>query len=275
MNGSKAGTFANALALAVAAATLTQVIHESTHALTALAFGSGDIFLQLFAVSHDGSGLSAGANALIAGSAALVNILLGALGVWWFRRERRALARLFTFYVAVFSLFSGFGYLMVDALLYNPANRLGDYQAVIHFFGGIWPVRGSFLLLGAGGVLWTFFFVPRAAVRFADDATDPASRHAMALPVLLAPYFVVCGLFLALSANHPVGELGFWVVFAHYVFGYFGVMWGYFWATFWTTPAQKPVDATPLPGGLNAAATVGGLAVTVVLLVWFNAGFAL
>jgi hypothetical protein len=216
--------------------------------------------------------LTAAQSALIAGVPAPVNVLIGALGVLWFGRERRPLARLFAFYLAVFSLFSGFGYFMVDALMYSPTDLLGDYQNVIHFLGGGWLVRGLFLLLGAGGVLWTFFFVPRAAVRFAAEARDQAQRGVAAAQVLLVPYLVVCGLYLYLSRYHPVAELGFLITLSHFSFGYFGVFWGFFWATFWTQPKQPLADATPLPGEPAWRVVTGGLALTALILAAYLPG---
>lgn len=210
---------------------------------------------------------------------ALVNILLGFVGVLLFghsARQQRGLPALFCMYFAAYNLFMGFGYLFVDPLFYQPGSeQVGDWQKVIQIMGGSWAVRLPMLLIGMGGVLWGFFWLARAALRFASDAGDKAERRRVALPLLLVPYLVINVLFTVLAFWHPLGGQGLFIVAFQYWFGYAGFFWGFFLAAYWLDvhkPLSNPVALLdqPRPVWWIAAGLTLLLSVAVLLpTIWF------
>lgn len=159
----------NALAAALLGALATQVLHEACHGVTAMLVGAEWQAFNLFATLQNWPGAPRQTgDLLIEATPALLNILLGFLGVFLFSqtaRQQRAMSALFWMYFAAYNLFMGFGYLFVAPLFYQPGSeQVGDWQKVIQLLGGSWAVRIPILLVGVGGVLWGFFWLARAAL---------------------------------------------------------------------------------------------------------------
>lgn len=268
-------TLVNALAAALLGALAAQVLHEAFHGITAVLVGAQWQAFNLFAVLWAWTTTpNETGTALVEAVPALVNILLGFLGVYLFQRaarQQRGLLALFSMYFAAYNLFMGFGYLLVDSLFYQPGSeQVGDWQKVIQILGGSWAVRLPLLLIGAGGMLWGFFWLARAALRFANDASDKAERVRVALPLLLIPYLVLNSLFTILAIWHPLGGQGLFVVAFQYWFGYVGFFWAFFLAAYWLDVDQPLPNPIPLPQTLSPAwVGVAGisllLAVTILL----------
>ncbi len=243
----------NALAAALLGALAAQVLHEACHGITAVLVGAQWQAFNLFAVLWEWTTLPHELGTLLVEAMpALLNILLGFLGVFLFgrtARRQRAMPALFWMYFAAYNLFMGFGYLFVDPLFYRPGNdQVGDWQKVIQILGGSWAIRLPLLLIGAAGVLGGFFWLARSALRFAGDAGDKAERVRVALPLLLAPYLVINVLFTILAVWHPLGGQGLFVVAFQYWFGYAGFFWGFFLAAYWLDVHKPLPNPIVLPG---------------------------
>ena len=241
------------LPIALTAALLVQIGHEAVHAITAQLTGAQVIWFNLFAVNSEGA--TPTGSLLIAGSAAVVNILLAMVCIVLFSQESlkaRPSWRLFVLYFGAFNLFTGFGYLMINGLFYSPG-AAGDWNTVITHLGGGWGVRLPILLMGMGGTLYGFFWVPQAAQHFVANPAEKTERAAFGLGGLLIPYLVVNILLTILAIWHPLGTgNGILLVGLHYWFGYFAIGWGFPMAALWLTrklPSQN--ETTPLPDGLN------------------------
>lgn len=241
----------NALAAAVLGALVAQVLHEACHGVAAVLVGGQWRAFNLFAVDWGPETLEDARKLAIEASPALLNILSGLLAVFLFGRvwvRQRPMAGLFLMYTAGYSMLMGFGYLFVDPLFYQPGGEsLGDWKKVIDMLGGSWAVRLPLLLVGVGGVLWTFFWLAWAALRFASDATDKVERRQVALPLLLVPYLAINVLFTVLSLWHPLGAEGIFVVAFQYWFGYSGFFWAFFLAGYWLDVKAPLADTRPLP----------------------------
>lgn len=262
----------NALATALLAAVVVQVFHELVHGLLAEACGAEFVRWNLFAAFWEGS-VSPGARALVAGGAPTANILTGLAAVFLGSRgsvKRREGLNLFLLHFAALSLFSGFGYFLKDAALYDPVRGgLGDIAVVLEHLGGGWLWRGSFILLGAGGWIWTFFWLGGRVQRLTPVVTDKTQRLRTARSLLLTPYLAVCAVFSALGLGHPLGVYGLILTALHYWLGYSGLLWAFLQAAYWRKPLEEEHVAAELPlrirwGWLIAAVVV--LAAAVVLL---------
>jgi len=121
----------NALAAALLGALGAQILHEACHGVTAVLVGAEWQAFNLFAVLWDWPGApNETGTVLVEALPALLNILLGFLGVILFGRTARrqsSMSALFWMYFAGYNLFMGFGYLFVDPLFYQPGSeQVGD-----------------------------------------------------------------------------------------------------------------------------------------------------
>lgn len=244
----------NILSAALLGALGAQVFHEACHGIVAVLVGAEWQAFNLFAVLWGFPGMPNETGALIVeASPALLNILTGFLAVWLFGRaikRKRVMPALFWMYFAGYSLFMGFGYLLVDPLFYQPGSQqVGDWQKVVEALGGSWAVRIPILLVGAGGMLWGFFWLARAVLRFVTDATDKAERVRVSLPLMLIPYLAVNVLFTILSFWHPLGSDGVFIIAFQYWFGYVGFFWAFFLAAYWLDVNKPLSNPVALPEG--------------------------
>ena len=248
---------AHASAVALLAATLEQVVHEATHGVAALLVGKRWDALHFFAcLSTWPAAPSPLGDGVVSGSAALVNIACALLSMALLARgalARRPLARLLLFYFAAFSLFAGFGYLMVDPLFFNPAGEnLGDWKKIVALLGGGWSARAPIAALGAAGTLWGFFWLPRAALGFRLEGLAAADQARFLACLLIAPYFIVNAVFGVFALWHPLGAAGVVVVLMKGVMGYSAFLWAIFIARSSSMPRFPAPGAVALPAGISA-----------------------
>lgn len=261
----------NALATALLAAIVVQAFHELVHGLLAEAGGADFVRWNLFAAFWEGS-VSPAARALIAGGAPTANILTGLAALWLGATsavKRRGGLHLFLFHFAALSLLTGFGYFLKDAAFYVPGRLAGDIAVVLDYLGGSWLWRGLFILLGAGGWIWTFFQLGGRVQRLTPVVENKTQRLRVAGPLLLTPYLAVGVLFTLLGLGHPLGFAGFVLTALQYWLGYSGLFWAFLQAVYWRKPSAEEHVAVELPlrirrGWLIAA--VVALAAAVVLL---------
>lgn len=260
---------ANALIAALLGVLTAQVLHEACHGLAAVLVGAEWQAFNLFAVLWAWPGAANETGALIIeANPALINILTGLLAAFLFTRpsvRQHSMLSLYLMYFAGYSIFMGFGYLLIDPLFYQSGGEnLGDWKKVIDMLGGSWAVRLPLLLVGAAGTMWGFFWLAGAAMRFAKDATDKSERQRVALPLLLIPYFTINILFTIFSLWHPMGPEGIVVVVFQYWFGYIGFFWAFFFAAYWLNYKTPYADARPLPDKVSVPwAVAAGIALFV------------
>jgi hypothetical protein len=235
------------LLIALVAALMTQIIHEATHALAMITVGTGVDRMQLYAVLGNPV-TDSNAQLIIAGGAAVLNIILGLIAViFYYQTKDSYYARLFLMYLAAYMLMAGFGYLFVDSLFYNPqASFFPDWQFVIHALGGGWEVRIPIMIVGTVGLLGVFFWLPNAALRFVSDPTDKATRQREMLRLTLLPYLVVNLIFTLLGVTHPFGAQAIGLIIFPYWFGYVALFWAYFIGGMWTDVKARFADAPQL-----------------------------
>ena len=255
-NSSTGRLIAQAILLALAAAMLQQVVHESTHGLMALAVGMRWEMLNLFASSASWPGEpNLGGEAVVAGSAAVVDIAVALGGFALLRTQaliRRPRWRLLLFYYVAISWLAGFGYLLVDSLFYNPASEnVGDWRKVIAFLGGAWSVRLPILLVGLVGTLLSYFWMPAMALRFGEARLERAQRIRIALPLLLIPYFCTSLVLTCLSYWHPMGATGVVLVMMKTWMGYSPFIWSFFIACYWMPFPDGIRQLSTLPAGTS------------------------
>jgi hypothetical protein len=228
---------------------MSQVIHELTHAVAMWIVGNGVNTLHLFAVLPNPVA-DVNAQLIIAGSAAIVNIVLGGLALLFFHlpnARRPVTLRLLLMYTAAYMLLAGFGYLMIGPLFYNPqAEFFPDWMFVVHALGGGWEVRLPILLIGVIGLFGVFFWLPSAALRFIEKPLEKAPRLRGMFALTMLPYIAINLLLTLLSLSHPLGTLGVVISVFAYWFGNIGFFWAYFIGGMWMDVKKPYVDATVL-----------------------------
>jgi hypothetical protein len=257
--------------IGLAAAVANQLLHEATHVVAALAVGSVSGF-QLFAVDTLARGRAD--ILLVAGSAAIVNILAAAVALLLARGPRRPLLRLGLLLFGGFSAATGFGYLMFDPLFASDAGAVGDYQVVVQELGGGAVLRVVLIAVGGAGWVATMFALAMLSWGFVattpgPDGTvrpDRRERRRTAVAVLLAPYLAACVFFSVLVVpSHPLGAAGVVATLLQYWLGYSLFIWATGLSGTWLKLGAVALPVTPLPAGRGAAVTAGVVAVVVAL----------
>ena len=264
----------NAISIALVAVLATQVFHESCHAIASVLVGARLKWFNLFAVDHDWVGeMNRWGEIIIAGNAPLMNLVTGGMAAALFSRRwvmRRPTLRLFLLYFGIYSLSTGFGYLIRDALVYQPEGQnLGDLSRVLELLDETWPVRILMGLIGAAGYRWVMLWLARSTLRFGEGMAERSRRLRLALSLLMAPYLTINVIFTVLSFWHPIGTDGILVTAFQYWIGYSAFLLA-FGASYWTEVDTAPPDATPLQIRLSwpwaaGAAVALGVAVAVLL----------
>lgn len=253
MNSSKDYTSSglSLIFIAIAAALFVQLFHEVAHGVIALWFGAEWIALSLFAADWAWPDEQKRFGTLaIEGGPALLNIILGAFAISIrdsIKATANSLFTFFWFYVACFSLFMGFGYLFFDAFFYQDSiDSAGDWQKVISLLGGGLTLRVFLVLVGGGGLLFVYFWIPKCAFESMIDF-DQRTRVKVSLMVMMTPYLVVNSLFMVLSFWHPFGSTGVIITSIQYWFGNIGLFWAFFMTSYWLNPIRKSPTIVALP----------------------------
>lgn len=245
----------NSLFTAAAALFFSQVLHESIHLFAAWAVGMQVNAFNLFAVDTVlfENGTDIWRNLFVEGSASIVNVIIGFLSLIAFCVIKRmpALLRQFFLQLTGYSLLMGFGYFMFDALFYSPG-AVGDWKSILTMLGGSLYLRIPLILIGGGGVLFTFFWMAKNILVFCENRESKQERFKAAFPVLLMPYIVYGILYLVLSVWHPIGfPEGLLVIFFQFVFGFSGFLWAFFLSVYWLKPNTRDKRYYSLPMKLN------------------------
>jgi len=242
----------NAVSIAIVAVLAVQVFHESCHAIATVLVGARLEWVNfLFGIQYTQVvGMNRWGDIIIAGNPALMNILTGLIAVALFSRLwaiRRPTLRLFLVYFSAYSLLTGFGNLVINALLYRPGGKpLGDWEVVLNVLGGSLVVRVAMGLLGAAGIVWVYSWLVRSTLKFGEEVTERHQRARLAGPLLMDPYLMISAIFMVVSIWNPFGFGGFLAIVLQYVFGYVAFFVAYFGVVHWTKVRIPLPDATPL-----------------------------
>ena len=195
-----------------------------------------------------------------------MNILTGMIAVALFSRRwvmRRPTLRLFLLYFGAYSLLSGFGILMIDALLYQPGGQnLGDWGRVLDLLDGSLAVRIAMGLVGAIGDLWVYFWLVRSTLRFGEEVAERYQRARLAVPLLMAPYQTINMIFTILSLWY--GSVIDTIIMTWW--GYIAFFVAFFGVVYWTKVRTPPPDVTPLPVQFSRPWGIGAAVVLVVAI---------
>jgi len=184
---------------------------------------------------------------------------------------RRPTLRLFLLYFGAYSLLTGCGNLILNAVLYQPGGQpLGDWEVVLAVLDGGIALRLALGLLGAAGIVWVYFWLVRSTLRFGEEVAERHQRARLAGPLLMEPYLMINAVFLIISIWNPFGFGGFLIVVLQYVLVYVAFFVAFFGVVYWTRIETPPPDATPLPDQLSRPWLVGaavalGIAIFVLL----------
>ncbi|HZH13069.1 MAG TPA: hypothetical protein VE057_01770 [Archangium sp.] len=256
--------------IAFLASSAQQFLHEALHGLVALLVGARweKWWFQATQWSPPGAEeLSPLRVGLIKGTPALVNILCAFACMALLARRRSPWPpnlRLLVFYFGAYSLFSGFGYLMVDPLFAGPKS-VGDWARVVMLLGGSWAVRLPIILVGAAGVTYGFFWMGNQALRFSvGDAAGRTQHLRLGLALCIIPYLAVNALSTLIFLTSPLSPGVFWASVLKYWFGYIGFFWAYMIKFVWKKFEGPAPGAVQLSARLDTAWLVAALAVLLV-----------
>jgi hypothetical protein len=275
----------NTLLVAFVAITIVQISHEATHAIVSILLGANLEVFHLMGIGHGWpSGVATDwkslADALIAGSAALLNITVGIISLLLFYRKRlqdKPYLRLFIFYVAAYSWLMGFGYLFIDPIYAN-SESAGDWAKVVMFLGGGWEIRVPLIIIGALGLVYSYFWMGKAGMHFTfGDMKDKETRTKTGRTLLIYPYVVVNIIYTLFAFLHPLGFQGLFIIIMQVWMGYSGFFWAFMINYIWSDYKGPFEKETALPDSkLNKnwlilgiiAATFSFLLLTIPLILW-------
>ncbi len=233
----------NGLATAIVAVFFTQVLHETVHLISAWIVGAPVNAFNLFAVDiilysnpqyvwHD---------IIIEAGASIMNVIVGVIALILFHYLKKAstVSKQFLLQLTSYSFLMGFGYFLFDSLFYTPETP-GDWKSVLNMLDGNIMLRIALIIIGTGGMLFTFFWLAKNVLIFTEDNNSKKCRIEAASPILLIPYVGLGIMYIFLSIWHPLGlPLGLIIVFFQFVFGFSGLFWGYMLAVYWLKPDNR------------------------------------
>ena len=244
----------NAVSIALVAVLAMQVFHESCHAIAVVLAGAHLKWLNLLATSYVGE-INRWGHIIIAGNPALMNLLTGTIAIVLFSRRwvmRKPTLRLFFFYFGTYSLLTGFGNLIIAALIYRPGGQNpSDWARVLDLLDVSLAIRIPVGLVGAIGELLVYFWLVRSTLRFGGEVAERYQRARLAMPLLMEPYLIINGVFLILSIWNPLGFSGFLIIVLQFLLGYIAFLVAFFGVVYWTKVRTPPPDATPLSDQLS------------------------
>lgn len=244
----------HALSTAIIALFFTQVLHEGVHFFAAKMVGAEVLAFNLFAVKIHlfQDPLYLWKDIFIEASASIVNVGVGFLALIAFHSLKRvpSLFQQFSLQLAGYSMLMGFGYFLFDGLFYTP-DSYGDWKSVLHMLDGSILLRLLLIIIGAIGMVFTFFWLARNVLLFVKERDLREERLTISLSLLFIPYIVLGLLFTLFSLWHPLGwPNGFMIVFLQFFFGFSGFLWAFFLSVYWLEPVHiKPW--IPLPTEVN------------------------
>ena len=190
----------NCLATGLLAFFFTMPVHELFHALTSLAYGDKIICYSAAAVRPgdiiDYAALSPFHRIMVAGgSASILNAIIAViLTIILLKCSMGPLLRLFLTQLMGAQFAQGFGYFLIGGCF-----AVGDWNKVFSYFpdspGFVSAMRIILIILGAGGMVFTFFILNHMSYYFIENCTNKKEKLSVAFKLHL----------LMLIIGYPVG----------------------------------------------------------------------
>jgi hypothetical protein len=251
---------------------LAQILHEAFHGITAVLVGGSWDRFSFWAVDTslpEGAENLISKDGLISGLAAPLNIVVAFCAAVAFRLTAHPTRRLVAFYLAAYSGFLGFGYLLIDPLFANE-DSLGDWARVTMLLGGGLWIRLAIIAVGLAGTIFGYFWMGQSASRLLSQADgNPVMRRRNAFMVCMFPYLVNNLIFSLLAVFHPLGSVGFFISLSQYWLGYCGFVWSFMITFVWSEPNRIHRGECLIPSTVSSmllAAVVLLCAVIAILL---------
>ncbi|MGI6072966.1 MAG: hypothetical protein ACOX75_08210 [Lachnospiraceae bacterium] len=240
--------FLNGLATALVALFFALVLHEFLHMAYGLLTGMEVRAFNLFAVDvvRYGDEAHRFADLLMEAGPSLTNAVLGLVSLCVLRcRKLSSLARQFTLQLMGYNMLMGFGYMMIDALIYSPG-AAGDWKSVLDMYNGSLALRIPLGIVGVAGVLFTYFRLAYEIYSFVDDPDSKEQRRAAAARIYLVPYIVWGVVYTILGIWHPLEMNGFIINAMMVIMGFCGFLWAFLFSVHWLKPPKKLPPKTAL-----------------------------
>ena len=272
----------NCCACALVAYFCTVPFHEFLHLVTHLAYGNGIVWYSAGAVQPldriDYLALSYFDRIMVAGgSASIINALIGVVLFFVLVRARlRPTARVFLTQLMGGQLAQGIGYFLIGGLF-----GMGDWGNVCSSFpddpGFATTLRVILAVVGAVGIVATFFALNHLSYHFIEDQHDRGSRLYVALRLHLVMFLtgvVVGPLSMVRSPMMLTGELSPLLV-ACYSLMWIPFFWGFMFTWVMVRPPRRTRYRYPLPKAPVWPLVALSLALTLVNLLVFGPGIRL
>ncbi len=198
MNQKNDLTVVNCIATSLLAFVLTIPMHELFHLLTFYAYGLGDQVTMFSAtcVGYDETSVhfenfaSFHRIMVAGGSASVLNMIIGLVLFFVLLKSKMGpLMRVFLVQLMGAQFATGFGYFMVD-----PLTQLGDWGNVFKCFpdapGFVMTLRIALFVIGAAGVVFTFFALNYMSYYFVEDPANKQERLYVAIRLHLVMLIV-------------------------------------------------------------------------------------
>lgn len=227
----------NCLATGLLAFFFTMPVHELFHALTSLAYGDKIICYSAAAVRPgdiiDYAALSPFHRIMVAGgSASILNAIIAViLTIILLKCSMGPMLRLFLTQLMGAQFAQGFGYFLIGGCF-----AVGDWNKVFSYFpdspGFVSAMRIILIILGAGGMVFTFFILNHMSYYFIEDSSNKKEKMAVALKMYLLMFLIGIVVGLLVSIQSPAiasGELSLGLAL------FFDLMWiPFFWGFMFT-----------------------------------------
>lgn len=186
------------IALAAIAYSLTIFLHEGTHVVTCPIVGQPVLeFNALFVDCGEGAGAPA---KIVAGSAPIINLILGFLALIFLRRSlgKASEWRWFLWLFMLMNFLTGAGYFMFSGIA-----NIGDLAVVIDGWQPAWAWRTGMALIGSVGYMGLVWLALRELGRIIGGEEPELYKRAIKLGIL--SYLAAIGVVLLAGAFNPYG----------------------------------------------------------------------
>ena len=272
----------NCCACALVAYFCTVPFHELLHVVTHLAYGNGIVWYSAGAVQPldriDYLALPYFDRIMAAGgSASIINALIGVvLFLLLVSARLQPTARVFLTQLMGGQLTQGVGYFLIGGLF-----GVGDWGNVCSYFpddpGFACALRAVLAVVGAAGIVATFFALNYLSYHFVEDQYDRAGRLNVALRLHLVMFLtgiIVGPLSMVGSPMMLTGELSPLLV-ACYSLMWIPFFWGFMFTWVMVRPPRSTRYRYPLPKAPVWPLVALSLALTLVNLLVFGPGIRL
>lgn len=270
----------NCLATGLLAFFFTMPVHELFHALTSLAYGDKVICYSATAVQPadiiDYAALSPFHRIMVCGgSASILNAIIALILTFILLRcSMGPTLRLFLTQLMGAQYAQGFGYFLIGGCF-----AVGDWHKVFSYFpespGFVTAMRIILGILGAAGMVYTFFLLNHMSYYFIEDVSDKKEKMDVALKLHLLMFLIGIVVGFLVSIKSPAiasGEISWGLAL------FFDLMWiPFFWGFMFTgvmnvLPPKDSRFLYKLPAKPNWALLAAGVVLILIDIFVFGPG---